>query len=220
MQTLKLNSRGTEVQELQRRLNLIPDGIYGPLTDEAVRHLQASHHLSVDGICGPQTWNIVLSHNPGTCTSCSVPLSFGTILKRTTRTVKRLIVHCSATPEGKPVTVDQIRQWHVKDRGWSDIGYHYVILLDGTIKEGRDVNLIGAHTTGYNTGSIGICYVGGLATDGKTPKDTRTEAQKASLKELLKELKKMYGNPSIHGHREFANKACPSFDAKREYSNL
>ena len=80
--------------------------------------------------------------------------------------------------------------------------------------------MIGAHCSGQNANSIGICYVGGLAKDGKTPKDTRTDAQKHSLLELLKELKAKYPNATIHGHREFAAKACPSFDAKSEYKDI
>lgn len=131
-----------------------------------------------------------------------------------------LIVHCSATPEGRDVKTETIKDWHVNGNHWKDIGYHYVIELNGSIHKGRDENIIGAHCSGQNANSIGICYVGGVAKDGKTPKDTRTEAQKQSLIKLLKELKAKYPNATIHGHREFAAKACPSFDAKTEYKHL
>ena len=104
------------------------------------------------------------------------------------RPVNKIIIHCSATPEGRDYTVAQIRDWHVKGNGWKDIGYHFVIYRDGTVPAGRDINQIGAHTTGQNTGSIGICYVGGLAADGKTPKDTRTDAQKKALRALVDRL--------------------------------
>lgn len=136
------------------------------------------------------------------------------------RKINKLIVHCSATPEGRDVKIETIKDWHVNDNHWKDIGYHYVIELDGSIHKGRDENVIGAHCSGQNANSIGICYVGGVAKDGKTPKDTRTDAQKQSLLKLLKELKAKYPNATIHGHREFAAKACPSFDAKYEYKDL
>lgn len=136
------------------------------------------------------------------------------------RKINKLIVHCSATPEGRDVKTETIKDWHVNGNHWKDIGYHYVIELDGSIHKGRDESIIGAHCSGRNAHSIGICYVGGVAKDGKTPKDTRTDAQKQSLLKLLKELKAKYPNATIHGHREFAAKACPSFDAKTEYKHL
>jgi N-acetylmuramoyl-L-alanine amidase len=136
------------------------------------------------------------------------------------RAINRIIIHCSATPEGKDYTVDTIRKWH-KQKGYSDIGYHYVIYRDGSIMKGRPLEKIGAHTVGYNTGSIGICYIGGLAKDCKTPKDTRTKEQKESLLKLVHSLKEQFPNATIHGHNEFAAKACPSFNVqdwyKKEY---
>ena len=136
-----------------------------------------------------------------------------------TRKIKEIIVHCSATPEGKDYSVDTIRKWHLQ-RGFSDIGYHYIIYRDGSIHTGRDESVIGAHCKGHNSNSIGVCYIGGCASDGKTPKDTRTAEQRQSLVKLLKELKAKYPQASIHGHRDFANKACPSFDATKEYSSI
>lgn len=200
MNTLKLGSRGTDVVTLQKKLNLQADGIFGPLTEEAVKEFQKANSLSVDGIVGAKTWaKLNVSTNK--------------------RNIKELIVHCSATPEGKDFTVNDIRKWHLA-RGFTDVGYHYVIYRDGSIHLGRNEAVSGAHCTGHNTISIGICYIGGLAADGKTPKDTRTEAQKKSLVKLLKELKVKYPMATIHGHREYANKACPSFDAKKEYSSI
>ena len=141
------------------------------------------------------------------------------MLKKSRRRINEIIVHCSATPEGRDYTVADIRQMH-KAQGWVDIGYHYLIYRDGSIHEGRNVDLVGAHCQGHNAQSIGVCYVGGVASDGKTPKDTRTTAQKDTLVHLLMQLVCLYPDATIRGHRDFAAKACPSFDATREYKNL
>ena len=135
------------------------------------------------------------------------------------RNINKIIVHCSATPEGKNFTVKQIDACH-RQRGFNGIGYHFVIYLDGSVHVGRVLAKAGAHCKGYNAHSIGVCYIGGVATDGKTPKDTRTDAQKASLVKLITELRQQFPNASVHGHREFANKACPCFDARKEYKDL
>ena len=132
------------------------------------------------------------------------------------RKIDKIIIHCSATPEGKDFTVQQIRQWHVQGNGWRDIGYHFVIYRDGSIHKGRPIEQVGAHTTGQNAHSIGICYIGGMTADNKTPKDTRTEAQRLALIKLVRELKASYPSATIHGHNEFANKACPSFIVKND----
>ena len=131
------------------------------------------------------------------------------------RKIDQIIIHCSATPEGRHVTVEEIRRWH-KKRGWRDIGYHYVIYLDGTIHAGRPICQMGAHCKGHNAHSIGICYVGGLDGNGKA-KDTRTTFQKESLKSLVAQLKAQFPNVTIHGHNEFARKACPCFNVKTEF---
>ena len=136
------------------------------------------------------------------------------------RKITKVIVHCSATPEGSDISTETVRGWHVDGNHWSDIGYHYVIELDGSVHNGRPLDTPGAHCKGHNQNSIGICYIGGLTADGKAPKDTRTEAQKQSLLKLLRELKAKYPNATIHGHNEFANKACPCFNAKEEYKDL
>lgn len=135
------------------------------------------------------------------------------------RRIKEIIVHCSATPEGKDYTVSDIDKWH-KARGFRCIGYHYVIYRDGSIHTGRTIDKIGAHCKGHNSYSIGICYIGGLDSSGKSPKDTRTPEQKASLLALLEDLKTKFPDARIYGHRSFANKACPSFDATKEYMAL
>ena len=135
------------------------------------------------------------------------------------RTIKELIVHCTATPEGKYFDAADIDRWH-KQRGWSGNGYHFIILLDGTIEYGRELKKSGAHTRGRNSTSIGITYIGGMDANMQKAKDTRTEAQKESMLLLLKTLKKLHPEAVIYGHRDFSSKACPSFDAKTEYENL
>lgn len=132
------------------------------------------------------------------------------------RTIRKIIIHCSATPEGKNFTVDDIRRWHKtpkpKGNGWADIGYHYVVHLDGSIHEGRPLEKPGAHCRGHNADSIGVCYVGGLAADGKTPKDTRTPAQHAALDALIESLQGLYPDARVCGHNDLdPGKACPSF---------
>lgn len=130
------------------------------------------------------------------------------------RRITELIIHCSATPEGKDFTVDDIRRWHLA-RKFADIGYHYVIYRDGSVHKGRAENIAGAHCLGHNANSIGICYIGGVAKDGKTPKDTRTPQQKTALRQLVNQLKFYYAHATVHGHNEFAAKACPSFNVQK-----
>lgn len=189
MQTLKLGSRGADVKILQHALSLAEDGIFGPITEETVKVFQKEHNLSVDGIVGPKTWAII---------------------KPCSRRIDKIIVHCSATPEGKDFTVKDIDRWH-RQRGFSGIGYHAVVYRNGSVEWGRPIPQVGAHCTGQNSNSIGVCYIGGVASDGKTPKDTRTPEQKQSLRELIGYLLERFPNATVHGHYEFANKACPSF---------
>ncbi len=126
------------------------------------------------------------------------------------RKITEIIIHCSATQEGKDFTVQDIDRWH-RQRGWNGIGYHFVIYRDGSIHAGRQLQRVGAHCKGHNANSIGVCYIGGLSKDGK-PKDTRTAAQKKALMELVSKLRQEYPLATVHGHNEFAAKACPCFD--------
>ena len=209
MNTIRKGSRGNDVKRLQTYLHLMADGIFGSLTEEAVKEFQKSHGLVADGIVGAKTWAIIEADE-----MMSVPA-----IVKSKRNIKEIIIHCSDTPEGKDFTVADIRAWH-KARNFSDIGYHYVIYRDGSVHLGRDINIAGAHCTNHNVISIGICYIGGREAGSTRPKDTRTEAQKKALLKLLKDLKKLYPNATIHGHKEFANKACPCFEVKTEYSTL
>lgn len=136
------------------------------------------------------------------------------------RKITEIIVHCSDTPAGRDDRAADIRHWHVDGNGWLDIGYHYVVCLDGSVEAGRDTSIAGAHCTGHNAQSIGVCYVGGRDANTGKPADTRTEEQKRSLVLLLRYLRTKYPDAKIYGHRDFARKACPCFDAKTEYQDL
>lgn len=135
------------------------------------------------------------------------------------RPINEIIVHCTATPEGRPVTVAEIDSWH-RVRGWSGTGYHRVIGLNGERWAGRPLDKIGAHCEGHNERSIGVVYAGGVARDGKTAKDTRNAAQANALLAELVELRDRFNIKKVSGHNEYANKACPSFDASKEYDYL
>lgn len=231
--------------ELQTRLKRLGyavgslDGVDGPLTKAAVKAFQTVSGLVVDGIAGPQT-NIALkaaseTAKPGkpepdksamailvSVTSTGMDASArpanadSLALRDTSRPISEIIIHCTATAEGKDYMVDDIRAWH-KARGWSDVGYHYLIYRDGTVHEGRPVGQIGSHVAGRNTGTIGVAYVGGVSADGKTPKDTRTASQRASLLWLIAELRKKHnGIKAVTGHNQYSAKACPSFDVRRD----
>ena len=165
----KRGSRGEVVRQIQKALKLYPDGIYGVLTEERVKAFQKENGLKVDGMVGPATLAKL------------IPVR----LKKSKRVITEIIVHCSATPEGKDYTVQDIRRWH-KQQGWSDIGYHYVVYRNGHVEPGRDVDISGAHCVGHNAHSIGICYVGGMDSTNRNAKDTRTLSQKAALLSLLK----------------------------------
>lgn len=146
--------------------------------------------------------------------------------------IKHIVIHCSATREGEDFTAEDIHNWHL-ERGFSGIGYHYVVRLDGSIEKGRPDYWRGAHVKGYNTNTIGIVYIGGLDQYYRA-KDTRTRKQKETLLTLLKKLKKQYPNADVKGHRDFSPdknhngiiepkewiKQCPCFDAQSEYRRI
>lgn len=134
------------------------------------------------------------------------------------RKLTRIILHCTATPEGRHVDVATIREWHRK-RGWSDIGYHFVIYLDGSVHNGRPVEKAGAHVSGHNADTIGVVYVGGTDAAGKA-KDTMNDAQETAFVNLVASLRDKYGALTLHGHNEYAAKACPSFNVKQKFQWL
>jgi len=144
------------------------------------------------------------------------------------RNINLAVIHCSATKEGINYNVDVIRTWH-KKRGFSDVGYHFLVHLDGTIERGRPWDKPGAHAKGYNYNSVGICYVGGLDSDGK-PFDTRTVAQVHALRAVVGVLRAQFPEIDVVGHRDLSVdlngdgvisksewlKSCPCFDVKTD----
>jgi N-acetylmuramoyl-L-alanine amidase len=231
MATYKEGDRGAVVKQIQKITGCYPDGIWGKVTTECVKAWQLDHHLQADGIVGNKTLAamgiIAVANAVSTAKKDVYVRNDGSILKKSKRRIDYIVVHCTATPEGREMTVEQIRAEH-KKQGWSDIGYHYVVTLDGKVHAGRDVDIAGSHVAGYNANSIGVVYVGGLENNPKKTyaqlkaKDTRTDAQKASLLSLLMDLRKLYTYAKIQGHRDFpgVKKDCPSFDAKQAYRNV
>jgi N-acetylmuramoyl-L-alanine amidase len=164
------------------------------------------------------------------------------------RTIDTIVIHCSASRPNKKINAAMIKSWHTdpyerpdgtlrylgkdyatrfdlpeavrfKDgRGWLDIGYHYVITLDGTLEDGRPNQQIGSHVAGYNKSSLGICLVGGLDINTGKPAATFTKEQMVSLRILINFLKAQYPTiANIKGHHDFpgVNKACPCFDVSK-----
>ena len=133
------------------------------------------------------------------------------------RWIDLMVVHCSATRCNRSFPLEAVIACH-RARGFATVGYHYYITRDGTVHAGRPHYQEGAHATGCNKHSIGICYEGGLDPSGK-PADTRTPAQRDTLRKLLLRLKADYPNARIVGHRDLpgVNKACPCFDVRAEY---
>lgn len=133
--------------------------------------------------------------------------------------VDTIVIHCSDTSANNELSITDIDSWH-RARGWKCCGYHYVIKVDGTLQRGRQLNQRGAHAIDYNKRSIGICYIGGRASDGSYS-DTRTWPQKISICYAITEILRKYpGIKQIIGHNDISAKACPCFDAKKEYSNF
>lgn len=231
MATYREGDKGVIVKQIQKVAGCYPDGVWGKVTTECVKAWQKEHHLTADGIVGSKTLAAmgisVVANAVTTSKKEAFQRNDGTILKKSKRRIDYIVVHCTASREGQAQTVDQIRAEH-KKQGWSDIGYHYVVTLDGVVHVGRDVDIAGSHVAGHNANSIGVVYVGGLENNPKKTysqlkaKDTRTDAQKASLLSLLMDLRRLYPYAKIQGHRDFSGvkKDCPSFDAKLAYRNV
>lgn len=124
-----------------------------------------------------------------------------------------IVVHCSATKPSMDIGAKEIREWH-KAKGWSDIGYHFVIRRNGEVENGRNVRDIGAHVEGHNWNTVGICMVGGVDYSNR-PKSNFTNAQWVSLKKTVRYLYQLFGQLPLRGHHDlFAGKDCPSFNVQ------
>ena len=192
----------------------VVDGDFGPASLKASQELlkKLGPIGNADGVAVfEKNEPLEINRNP---IDTNVPVF---ILPRKWRKTNELIWHCAATREGQSLgnPVATIDRWH-RERGWSGIGYHFVVDLDGKIYLGRDINSVGAHVANHNSGTIGAVYVGGLTADGKRAKDTRTPKQRAAMLMLTKLIASKWGITRISGHNQYAAKACPSFDVRSD----
>lgn len=177
------------------------------------RHRQPKAHAWVRGPFTDARWSSLAArrvHNPkvaGSSPALATKFTEVAMIE-----INEIFMHCSATNPKADIDAATIRKWH-KDRGWRDIGYHYVIKRDGTLETGRPLTQTGAHAKGHNRNSIGICMVGGVDTKGRADSNF-TRAQWKTAEELVEDLTKKYPNAKVRGHREVSSKACPSFDAE------
>ena len=134
------------------------------------------------------------------------------------RTITHIVVHCTATPQ--TTTVASIQRYWRENLKWKSPGYHFLIEANGTVNNLHPITLPSNGVAGHNANSIHVSYIGGV--NGQRAVDNRTEAQKTALLRILTDLKQQFPNAIIQGHRDFPRvaKACPSFDAKKEYATL
>ncbi|MGL5683597.1 MAG: N-acetylmuramoyl-L-alanine amidase [Marinifilaceae bacterium] len=135
------------------------------------------------------------------------------------RTIKFIAVHCTATAQN--ATIDSIKKYWREQLGWKSPGYHYIVKPNGDIVNLHPEDKVSNGVSGHNSYTINVCYIGGIDSKGKAV-DNRTQQQKASLYYLLERIKERYPKAIIQGHRDFPKvaKACPCFDAKKEYANI
>lgn len=212
-------SKGELVRRIQRELHLIEDGIYGNITEEAVKAFQKANGLKADGIVGDKTWELLFK--------VGVTISTSLTGKKATRKINRIFVHCTAGNQ-RTTTVESLKA-EFKSKGWKVGGYHYVVFPDGKIVQMEDENTVANGVQGYNKNSVHVSWVGGM-----NGIDNRTQQQKESLVKVLKELKKKYPTAEILGHRDISPdknnngivdpweriKDCPCFDVLKEYKNI
>lgn len=136
------------------------------------------------------------------------------------RKIDTIVIHCTATLPGQDVDIDDVRRWHVDGNGWSDVGYHALITLDGQLQFGRDIGRMGAGVAGHNKTTVHVAYVGGVDEDGK-PADTMTEKQMGSLHGYVCGIVTVLGAMDVKGHNDFTDaKACPSFNVAEKFPQL
>jgi N-acetylmuramoyl-L-alanine amidase len=217
-----------EIKAFQRKHGLVPDGIIGPQTRRVMKALAtppsklARKEPDKAAMKAPAPVGVSMSvrlaeKKIGTARLIEIDKSISALPLSTARVINEVIVHCAATPEGKYFDRRDIDAWH-KQRGWpTGIGYHAVVLLDGTVQAGRPIGQEGIHTAKHNRGTVGVCYIGGLTSDSRKAKDTRTPEQVVSLHRLCQRLKQSLKiSKPISGHNQYAQKACPSFDVTKD----
>lgn len=136
------------------------------------------------------------------------------------REINNIVIHCTYTPPGMDIGVEEIREWHVKENKWTDIGYHFVIRRDGSVEAGRPLERPGAHVKGHNSDSIGVAWVGGKSPRSKKTQDNRTREQDEAMVILIEDLQQKFPGAAVIGHRDFegVKKDCPGFDVQQWYS--
>lgn len=212
---LKRGSKGKEVKELQAILGLAQDGVFGEYTERAVKEFQLKHGLSADGVVGTKTWD-----------------ALGVPNVQTTRKITHIFVHCTAGSQS--MTPQGLLDFFYKKKKWKRPGYHYVVSANGTITNIWPESKYSNGVKNMNSHSINIAWMGGVDKTHPNGIDNRTDAQKKSLRHLLKELRKKYPTAKIMGHRDTSPdknhngiidpweriKACPCFDAMIEYKDI
>lgn len=128
-----------------------------------------------------------------------------------------IVVHCAATKPSMDTSAADIDRWH-RERGWLKIGYHFVIRRNGVIEEGRQVDEVGAHASGYNSSSVSVCLIGGLSEDGTSSENNFTEEQWESLESVIDTLTNRYPNAKVIGHNDISKKDCPTFNVGEWYA--
>lgn len=139
---------------------------------------------------------------------------------RELNSINEVVLHCTDTPWGREVDIKEVRAWHTRGNGWQDVGYHYLIKLDGTLQVGRALNCIGAHVKGHNARTIGVAYVGGRDRKGEAA-DTMTCEQEETFEHLFFALQLTLGRGlELTGHNDHSSKACPGFKVREKWPNL
>jgi N-acetyl-anhydromuramyl-L-alanine amidase AmpD len=128
------------------------------------------------------------------------------------RTIREIIIHCSATKPSMDIGAEWIRKIHVQQNKWRDIGYHYIVRRNGSVEVGRHISQVGAHCNGHNEGTIGICMVGGLSETGRPENNFTPDQFEAVQKLIFDKVSEFPEIVKLSGHNDYANKACPCFN--------